>query len=158
MSSNNQDITMEPSTSTGHLIPASISLEPGSIAKDLDPTSSMGSLAHPIWSRHLPVQFRDVFSEPSLPSKSLPYSEPLSEPFISTSKICTLPCGILHIFDSFWTSLNKISIACNYHHQPVYDLDALLMLDQLSNIAYEPPHDSSRTNSLDVHPLSPAPS
>ena len=130
--------------------------EPGSTTgRSEDHTSGSGSSGRPVRSRRLPVRFRDVLPEPSLPS--LPYSEAPSEPSTSTSETRTLPRVILHVFDSLRTSFNKFSIARDYRHRPSYDPDVFLTLDQLSNITHEPAGGSSRTVALDTPSLPPAP-
>ncbi|KAF8452317.1 hypothetical protein L210DRAFT_789185, partial [Boletus edulis BED1] len=82
----------------------------------------------PIRSRRLPVRFRDLLPEPSLPSQANAEARP-SE----SGPTSRLPRVILHVFDSFRTTLNKFGVARDYHHRPSYDPDAFVTIDQLSN-------------------------
>jgi hypothetical protein len=62
-----------------------------------------------------------------------------------------LPHVILHVFDSFHTFFNKVSIARDYHHRPSYDPGTFMTIDQLSNIIHEP------TATINLPSLPPAP-
>ncbi|KAG2113258.1 hypothetical protein BD769DRAFT_1673788 [Suillus cothurnatus] len=74
---------------------------------------------HPTCSRRLPMRFCD---EPPVPPPPIPQSPP-----------STLPRVILHVFDSFRTSLNQFGIGREYRHHPTHDPDAFVSVNQLSN-------------------------
>ncbi|KAF8120740.1 hypothetical protein EV363DRAFT_1104630, partial [Boletus edulis] len=98
--------------------------------------------------RRLPTRFRDLLPEPSLPSQANGEIQPSeSGPSTSTSR---LPRVILHVFDSFRTSLNKFGVARDYRHRPSYDPDAFVTIDQLSNTirASDQHNDSSSVPSI----------
>jgi hypothetical protein len=80
--------------------------------------------------------------EPPVPPLPIPQSPPSS-----------LPRVILHVFDSFWTSLNQFGIGREYRHRPMYDPDAFISADQLSN--FYP--NSSLNTELEVTSSSKAP-
>jgi len=46
----------------------------------------------------------------------------------------TLARVILHVFDSFRTSINQFGIGREYRHRPTHDPDAFVSVDQLSNV------------------------
>ncbi|KAG1784663.1 uncharacterized protein HD556DRAFT_1451551 [Suillus plorans] len=98
----------------------------------------------PTRSRRLPMRFRD---EPPVPPPLVPQSPP-----------STLPRVILHVFDSFWTSLNQFGIGRDYHHRPTHDPDVFVSSDQLSNFysnaSFNPelPSNSEATSSSKAPP------
>ncbi|KAG1751260.1 uncharacterized protein EDB91DRAFT_1045429, partial [Suillus paluster] len=57
---------------------------------------------------------------------------------------------ILHVFDSIHMCFNRFGIACEYHHRPSYDLDAIVSADELSNICWSPGFNVSDNSMLDV--------
>ncbi|KIM61037.1 hypothetical protein SCLCIDRAFT_26188 [Scleroderma citrinum Foug A] len=115
----------------------------------------LGGSSHPVRSRRLPAQFRDILPEPSLPPLSI-NSETQSESHISTSQ-SMLPHVILHVFDSFRTSFNRFGIARYYCHRPSYDPDAFLTLNQLSNATNEHPTVGLSGDIPDIPSIPPAP-
>ena len=87
-----------------------------------------GNLGWPEQSRQLPMRFRDVLPEPSLPhSPGVDSSTELATPQ------SILPRVILHVFDSFRTRFNAFHIAREYRHRPSYDPDSFLTIEQLTN-------------------------
>lgn len=63
---------------------------------------------------------------------------PVPPPAIEEPPPTALRRVILHVFDSFRTSLNKFGIGREYRHRPSYDPDAFVSVDQLSNIPSDP--------------------
>lgn len=59
---------------------------------------------------------------------------PVPPPAIAQPPPCTLPRVILHVFDSFWTSINQFGIGREYRHRPMHDPDVFVSVDQLSNV------------------------
>ncbi|KAI6118342.1 hypothetical protein F5141DRAFT_1000136 [Pisolithus sp. B1] len=76
---------------------------------------------HPTRSRHLPAWFRDILPEPPLP---------LAADFPAAP---TIPCVILHVFDSFCSAFNTFGIAQEYRHRPTYNPDSFLSPSELSS-------------------------
>jgi Plavaka transposase len=74
----------------------------------------------PTRSRRLPMRFRD---ELPVPPPAIPQPPP-----------STLPRVILHVFDSFRTTINEFGIGREYRHRPTHDPDAFVSVDQLSNV------------------------
>ena len=88
----------------------------------------------PTRSHRLPMRFRDELPVP-------PHNVPQPPP-------STLPRVILHVFDSFQTSLNRFGISREYRHRPTYDPDAFVSVDQLSNV--RPDKDLESSSSFEV--------
>ncbi|KAG1717967.1 hypothetical protein EDB19DRAFT_1651785 [Suillus lakei] len=90
---------------------------------EVQPESGAGRPSRP---HRLPLRFRD----------ELPVPPPaIAEPASTT----VLRRVILYVFDSFRTSLNKFGIGREYRHRPSYDPDAIVSVDQLSNIVSDYP-------------------
>lgn len=129
--------------------------ESGSVPESI-PNSALGNSGRPARPRRLPVRFRDVLPEPSLPY--LPSLDPGAASASESSEAAPrsiLPRVILHVFDSFRTTFNVFSIAREYRHRPSYDPDSFLTIDQLTNTTYEPSSDG--VSFSDVLPPPPPP-
>ena len=87
------------------------------------------------------MRFRDELPVP-------PHSVPQSPP-------STLPRVILHVFDSFRTSLNRFGISREYRHRPTHDPDAFVSADQLSNIHPDTNFESSSISEVASPPKPP---
>ena len=94
-----------------------------SISQEVQPelpiSTSIPEGTRPTRIHRLPVRFRDEPPVPPLPVQQSPPS--------------TLRRVILHVFDSFRTSVNQFGIGREYRHRPTYDPDAFVSADQLSN-------------------------
>ena len=102
-----------------------------------------GPRSRPVRTRRLPAQFRDILPEPSLPTTDLEPVSPVSQSESQTRPALLLPRVILHVFNTFCTTFNRFGIARQYQHQPSYDPNAFVSIDQLSNVHNGEPNDPS---------------
>ena len=76
------------------------------------------------------ISQQDVAPEPLLPVSIAKDATPVqSDNSVPQS---TLPCVILHIFDTIRTSFNQFGIVRDYCHRPSHDPDSFMSVDQLS--------------------------
>ncbi|KAG2356724.1 hypothetical protein BDR07DRAFT_1380620 [Suillus spraguei] len=108
---------------------------------EVQPESRAG---HPSRSHLLPLRFRDKLPVP-LPAIPEPQSTPI------------LRWVVLYVLNSFHTPLNKFGIGRDYSHRPLYDQDATVSIDQLSNIMPDPPSLNEPANHSGSSPPSQSP-
>lgn len=133
---NSDRLTSSDKTPQHYPPPPQLSMERGvpsiSQTQPEPPTSTLTPEGtRPTRTHRPPARFRDELPVPPLPVQQSPPS--------------ILPRVILHVFDSFRTSVNQFGIGREYRHRPTHDPDLFVSADQLSNFRPDLNHEPSNT-------------